>query len=231
MSWRSPRVGYKEQHFDLSRPEGWAAARKDYFWNDHAFFRVRFQNAHQISPRMWRSNQPSPEQLEAWHRAGIRTVFNLRGDVPASFTAMEKATCERLGMTCHFLKIESRGAPDPVLLKEAFTLFQSCQYPALMHCKSGADRAGLMSVFYLYLVEGVPLDEARKQLSWNYLHAAAGRTGILDFFWDEFARAHTASGVDFWTWLDRDYDRADLRARFRPQPAMAWFVDNVLRRE
>jgi protein tyrosine/serine phosphatase len=224
-------LGYKPRQFDLSTPDGWAQARKDYFWNDHAFFRVKFQNAHQISPRMWRSNQPSPEQLEDWHKIGIRTVFNLRGDVPASFTEMERVTCERLGMTCHFLKIESRGAPDPVLLRQAYGLFKSSEYPALLHCKSGADRAGLMSVLYLYMIEGVPLAEARKQLSWNYLHAAVGRTGILDFFWDEFARAHDASGVDFWTWLDRDYDRDDLRACFKPPAAIGWFVDNVLRRE
>jgi protein tyrosine/serine phosphatase len=224
-------MGYKFRHFDLSTEAGWQEARRDYYWNDHAFFRTRFQNAHQISPRMWRSNQPSPEQLEAWAAKGIRTVFNLRGDVPASFTEMERETCRRLGMACHFLKIESRGAPDPVLLKEAYELFQTCDYPALLHCKSGADRAGLISVFYLHLVEGVPLDQARKQLSFAYLHVAAGRTGILDFFWDEYARANAATGVDFWIWLDRDYDRAALRARFKPQPALAWFVDHVLRRE
>jgi protein tyrosine/serine phosphatase len=224
-------LGYKERHFDLSTKAGWAEARRDYFWNDHAFFRTRFQNAHQISPKMWRSNQPSPEQLEAWHEKGIKTVFNLRGDVPASFTEMERATCARLGMTCHFLKIESRGAPDPVLLKEAYRLFQSCDYPALMHCKSGADRAGLMSVFYLYIVEGVPLDQARRHLSWDYLHAAAGPTGVLDFFWETFAKANADTGVDFWTWLDRDYDRVKLRAAFKPQPAISWLVDTLMRRE
>ena len=32
----------------------------------------------------------------------------------------------------------------------------------LMHCKSGADRAGLMSVLYRHLHEGVPIEEAKR---------------------------------------------------------------------
>jgi protein tyrosine/serine phosphatase len=220
------------KHYDLTTEAGRKAAWRDYWWNDHAFLRERFQNAHQISPRLWRTNQPSPDQLRRWRdEHGVRTIINLRGDTPASFTALEKQACVDLGLDLHFLKIESRGAPDPALLKEARDVFGRIAYPALLHCKSGADRAGLMSVFFLYCIEGVPLAEARKQLSNKYLHVSAGKTGILGFFWDEFARAHTATGIDFWTWLDTDYDRDDLKARFRPTPVGDWLVDRVLGRE
>lgn len=217
--------------FDLSTPEGRKAAWSDYWWKDHAFLRARFQNAHQISPRMWRANQPSPEQLAGWKERGIRTILNLRGDTDSSFTVLEKEACADLGLDLHFLKIESRGAPDPVLLRQAKDLFATMAYPAMMHCKSGADRAGLMSVFYLYQVEGVPLEEARRQLALRYLHVSAGKTGILGFFWDEYARARDATGIEFWTWLDTVYDRTDLRARFRPTPAGTWLVDTLLKRE
>jgi protein tyrosine/serine phosphatase len=225
-------VGYRAKHFDLDTKDGYKAAWRDYWWNDHAFLRARFQNAHQISPRMWRTNQPSPDQLKVWRdEHGVRTIINLRGDTPASFTVLEKRACAELGLDLHFLKIESRGAPDPELLKQAREVFGRIQYPALLHCKSGADRAGVMSVFYLYCIEGVPLEVARQQLSNKYLHVSAGKTGILGFFWDEFARAHAATGVDFWTWLDRDYDRDDLKARFKPTPVGSWLVDRVLGRE
>jgi protein tyrosine/serine phosphatase len=225
-------LGYREKHFDLDTEAGRKAAWRDYWWNDHAFLREHFQNAHQISPRMWRTNQPSPEQLRRWRDDhGVRTVINLRGDTAASFTALEKRACRDLGLDLHFLKIESRGAPDPVLLKEAREIFGSIAYPALMHCKSGADRAGVMSVFYMHLVEGVPLEEARRQLSNKYLHISAGKTGILGFFWDEYARAHAESGIDFWVWLDTAYDREDLRARYKPTPVGDWLVDRVLGRE
>jgi protein tyrosine/serine phosphatase len=35
----------------------------------------------------------------------------------------------------------------------------------LIHRKSGADRAGLMSALYLDLKEGVPMAQAKRQLS------------------------------------------------------------------
>jgi len=44
-------------------------------------------------------------------------------------------------------------------------LFGTLEYPILMHCKSGADRVGLMSALYLHTRHGVPISEARRQLS------------------------------------------------------------------
>ena len=54
----------------------------------------------------------------------------------------------------------------------------------LMHCKSGADRAGLMSVLYRFLHEGVPLKEATQELSLKYGHFRQADTGILDYFFE-----------------------------------------------
>ena len=58
----------------------------------------------------------------------------------------------------------------------------------LMHCKSGADRAGLMSVLYRFLHEGVPLKEAKKELSLKYGHIRQAHTGILDYFFETLPR-------------------------------------------
>jgi hypothetical protein len=86
-------------------------------------------------------------------------------------------------------------------------------------------------VFYMYAIEGVPLAEARKHLSLKYLHISAAKTGILDFFWAEWAKIEATGRIDFWTWLETEYDRDDLKARFVPQPAFSWIVDNLLKRE
>ena len=43
----------------------------------------------------------------------------------------------------------------------------------VMHCKSGADRAGLMSALYLILNQDVSVDKAKNQLSLKYLHFEA----------------------------------------------------------
>jgi uncharacterized protein (TIGR01244 family) len=216
--------------FDLSTEAGRKAARRDLWWGDHGFLRARFQNAHQISPRMWRSNQPSPEQLEEWAARGIRTVINLRGDNQAGYTALEKEACARLGLDLVFLPTESRGGPYVDRLLTAKAAFETMAYPALLHCKSGADRAGSMAVFYLHVIEGVPLVEARQQLAAQYLHVSAGKTGILGFFWDEWGRAQ-AQGHEFWTWLQTVYDREDLKRRFKPTAIGAWLTDVFLKRE
>ena len=217
--------------YDLTTPERRKAAEDDYWWKDHAFLRARFQNAYQISPRMWRTNQPSQAQLAVWKDKGIKTIINLRGDTDASFTVLEKEACEQLGLKLVFIHSESRGAPYADRLLAARELFKTMEYPALMHCKSGADRAGTMAVLYMYAIEGMPLAEARKHLSLKYLHISAAKTGILDFFWAEWAKIEATGRIDFWTWLETEYDRDALTARFVPQPALSWIVDRVLKRE
>jgi protein tyrosine/serine phosphatase len=217
--------------FDLSTPEGRRKAERNFWWSDHAFLRAGFQNAYQISPRMWRSNQPSPDQLAVWKEKGIKTIINLRGDTDTSFTALEKEACARLGLDLVFIPTESRGGPYVDRLLKAKEAFDSMAYPALLHCKSGADRAGLMSVFFLYLYEGVPLAEARKQLDARYLHVSLGRTGVLGYFWDEWAKVEATGRTDFWTWLTTEYDREALMAAFKPTALGTWVSDQLLKRE
>jgi protein tyrosine/serine phosphatase len=217
--------------FDLSTPQGRKKAERDFWWSDHAFLRANFQNAHQISPRMWRTNQPSPAQLAVWKDKGIKTIINLRGDTDTSYTALEKEACARLGLDLIFLPTESRGGPYVDRLLKARQAFDTMAYPALMHCKSGADRAGLMSVFFLYLYEGVPLAQARQQLDYKYLHVSAGKTGVLGFFWDEWAKVEATGRTDFWTWLTTEYNRDALMAAFKPTAFGSWLTDRLLKRE
>ncbi|MEL6259303.1 MAG: protein tyrosine phosphatase, partial [Pseudomonadota bacterium] len=93
-------------------------------------------------------------------------------------------------------------------------LFESIEYPALMHCKSGADRAGLMSVFYKIFREGRPVDQATRQLSLKYLHVRQGKTGILDAFFDAYLADTARRPEPFLDWVARGYDPAKLKADF-----------------
>ena len=69
--------------FDLSTPVGRAKTYLDYLWNDHAYLRLGFSNAHWISDELVRANQPWPHQLAAWKARGVKTVINLRGGFDA----------------------------------------------------------------------------------------------------------------------------------------------------
>ena len=84
--------------FKLDTPLGRSWAVADYLWNDHAYLRLGFSNAHWISEELVRANQPWPHQLADWKARGIRTVVNLRGGFGASFHALEKDACARLGL-------------------------------------------------------------------------------------------------------------------------------------
>lgn len=217
--------------YDLTSELGRKKALRDFCWKDHAFLRANFQNEYEIAPNVWRSNQPCPEQLEKWRDKGIKTIFNLRGNVDSCFTVLEKEACEKLGLELLFFKVESRGAPKPEIMRALEAGFKNAQYPILLHCKSGADRAGFASVFYKYIIEGVPLEEAKKQLSFKYLHVSAGKTGILGHFWNKFDKANKETGIEFWNWVDTVYNRDTLFDDFKPTPVGTWLTDAFLKRE
>lgn len=111
--------------FDLSTPGGRVRTYLDYLWNDHAYLRLGFSNAHWISDELVRTNQPWPHQLAAWKKRGIKTVINLRGGFDASFHALEKDACERHGLTMVDFTITSREVPSRARVHGAKELFQT----------------------------------------------------------------------------------------------------------
>lgn len=218
--------------FDLTTKQGRFRTYLDYLWNDHAYLRLRFRNAHWVSDELVRTNQPWPFQLEQWKAQGIKTIVNLRGGFDASFHALEKDACERLGLTLVDFTITSREVPSRARVHGAKALFESLEYPALMHCKSGADRAGIMSVFYMHFRKGLPIREALEQLSLKYLHVKAGKTGVLDYTFERYLDQGEPRGQTFLEWVDSpDYDEAAIKADFRSQMWGRLLTDGILKRE
>lgn len=218
--------------FDLSTPEGRKRALRDYMWNDHAFLRLRFQNAHWISEELVRTNQPSPEQLAGWKARGIKTIINLRGGFDGSFYALEKEACEQLGLTLVDFTITSREVPSRARVLGARDLFQTVEYPALMHCKSGADRAGIMSVFYMHFRKGKTIREAMDQLHLRYLHVKAGKTGVLDYTFERYLAEGEPAGLSFIEWVESPaYDPDAIKADFRAQWWGNMLTERWLKRE
>jgi len=100
-----------------------------------------------------------------------------------------------------------------------------------MHCKSGADRAGLMSVLYRFLVEAEPLVAAKRELSLRYGHFRQGDTGILDYFFERYIEDNRRCPMPFFEWVDKVYDPAELKRSFQARSWANRLVDGVLRRE
>jgi protein tyrosine/serine phosphatase len=222
----------KSPEFDLKTPGGRAKAYLDYLWNDHAYLRLGFSNAHWISDELVRANQPWPHQLAAWKDRGIRTIVNLRGGFDASFHALEKDACLRLGLNMVDFTITSREVPSRDRVLGAKRLFETLEYPALMHCKSGADRAGIMSVFYMHFRQGKTISEALDQLHLRYLHVKQGKTGVLDYTFERYLEQGEPAGMSFLEWVESPmYDPAGMKADFRANMWGSLVTERLLKRE
>ncbi len=199
---------------------------------DHGFIRDIYCNFHKVSDTVWRSAQPGPRQLRKAKELGIRTVLNLRGrrDTCGSYI-LEREACEKLGLRLVDFPIRSRGALEKPTIHAATSLFAQLEYPILMHCKSGADRAGFMATLYLFVHEGVPLREAMRQLSLRYGHIRQAKTGVIDYFFERYLAETKATGKSFLDWVEQDYDAKALEATFRESLWAGFLVNDILRRE
>lgn len=203
-----------------------------FIWGDHAYLRLGFTNAHWIDDKMVRTNQPWPFQL-AWFKKHdeIKTVLNLRGGQGAFF-ALEQYACRKLGLHMVDFVVTSRDVPSAAAILEAKTLFDTIQYPALMHCKSGADRAGIMSVLYRHLHLGHPMREAVKELGMRTLHMKAGKTGVLDYIFERYFTEGEPKGLSFVEWTQSpDYDPVRIKADFKASWWGTLLTEKIFRRE
>jgi protein tyrosine/serine phosphatase len=207
------------------------AAWSDSLLADHGFFRLVWSNWAIVVPdRLYRCNHPTPARLAAvTRRFGLRTVVNLRGRRVCGSDALSREAAERLGLHHIDAPFESRGVPHRERVLALAEIFRRMEEPALIHCKSGADRAGLAAAIFL-LLNGRSLAEAMEQLSWRFGHFRRARTGILDAFLLRYA--HEGDGrKPFLDWVREDYDEAALRRDFVAGGISHFLIDRVLRRE
>lgn len=202
--WRRPLA----TPFDRRR--AWASL----MLSDHGAIRLVWKNRHRVTPRLWRSAQPSPLDVAWAAQHGIRTVLSLRGDGFGG-DLLEREACAAEGIAFHRLVLFSRTAPTKETLREAVELLPTLETPVLLHCKSGADRAGLGTALYLILVEGVPAAEARRALSLRYGHIRRARTGILDAFLALYETTGEGRGLSFADWVETVYEPKALKTAFR----------------
>ena len=217
---------------DLNDPADRKQARRDLVWGDHGFLRARFANRHDIGGGMFRENQPSPERIKKLAEEGIKTVVNLRGPSPKGFYLLEKEACERHGIQLVNYRMYSRDVHSKERLLGTRDLFEDIAYPAVMHCKSGADRTGIMGVLYRHFRMGDTIEAALDQLSFKYLHVRHGKTGMLDWFFRSYLDYKAEHGeISFADWVAGPYDPAAVKAAFMSHWTGNAVTEMILRRE
>lgn len=203
---------------DISTPRGRRQAGWHFHLSDHGFLRVLWTNLYEIAPGVWRSNQPSARRLRRYHALGIRTILNLRGVDRYSFYLFEREAAERMGMAMIDIKIYARSLVPRERFLELFDIFDRIERPFVMHCKSGADRAGLAAALWLLHKEGRSVAEAQKQLHWRYAHLKGTRTGILDHLLQAYADDNAVSPIGIRDWFATRYDPEALTRGFETAP-------------
>lgn len=215
----------------VTRTLGPAVRYIDMLVLDHVVIRTVFPNRHRVSNAVWRAAQPLPHQIGSLKRLGIRTIVNLRGEHKSATYALEKAACERHGIAFVDYRIRSRAAPTREEILGAVSLLEHVRYPILMHCKSGADRVGLMSALYRHVRDGEPIAEAKSELALRYGHIRQADTGVLDYFFERYLADAAREPIGFLDWVATVYDPAELKRSFRAQGWANRLVDGLLRRE
>jgi protein tyrosine/serine phosphatase len=213
---------------DVNTAQGRALAWVDSLFVDHAMLRLVHSNFGSVVPgRLYRCNHPTPMRLRNLKRRyGLTAVINLRGATGTGSYHLSRDAALKLGLAYHDLALESRGAPHRDRILRLLEIYRSTPGPMLLHCKSGADRAGLAAGLCL-LFEGGSANDALRQLSWRYGHIKQARTGILDAFFLRYQREGEGREA-FLDWLDRDYDEAALRRDFHANGLASFINDWVL---
>lgn len=218
--------------YNLDDPRDYKRAMHGLMWGDHGVLRQCFHNMHKVGGDMWRGNQPSPKRLSQLKDMGFKTILNLRGTQPGRhYYDLEHYTCDQLGLAIIDLPWGSREAPYVERIEHLIEVFNTIQYPAFMHCKSGADRAGIVSVLYKLLYENAPFEDAIEQLSLKYGHVKQGKTGMLDHFFELYRQRNGQDPIAFLDWVRTEYDRMACHNGFMASWWGSALTENILRRE
>jgi protein tyrosine/serine phosphatase len=216
---------------DLSTKSGRRNAWVDALFVDHAILRIFWTNFAAVQPGvLYRSNHPTPGNLAAFTRkVGLKSLINLRGQAKNGSDALSRDTAARLGLDFYDMALESRGAPQKDRILRIADIYTTMKAPGLIHCKSGADRAGLAAALFV-MIKGGTVKQAMEQLSLRFGHIKQSKTGILDLFFAAYARDGEGK-KPFLDWVREDYSEDALRAAFKAGTIAGFINDKILVRE
>jgi len=198
---------------DIADPVERKRSHRYMMFTDHGILRTFWTNFGEVAPDVYRSNHPGHARLEHYKSKGIKAVLNLRGQGTKAPYLFEVESCAALGLDLVSIAMQARApAPKDQLLK-LFEIFDTIQRPFVMHCKSGADRAGLASALYL-LDQGAPVSQAKQELSFRYLHLKFTKTGVQDHMLDLFEQRLAKSPIGIRDWIADEYDPKALADSF-----------------
>ena len=150
-------------------------------------------NFHVVSPgQIYRSAQLDPADLaRIVQQHGIKSVLNLRGaNTKHDWYNAETNTAQQLGVRHFDFELSASQELTDAEMQQILAIISNAPKPMLIHCKSGADRTGLVSALYLYSLEGKSAREADRELSVFTAH-------VPYLFWEDTS----AMDRSFWRYV------------------------------
>lgn len=114
------------------------------------------QNFWQVSPLLYRSAQPLPEDFRELQRRGISEVLDLRlyhRDMPAPEATLDLQQAPL-----------SAGNINSWYLTQALQVIANARQPVLVHCLHGSDRTGLVVAMYRVVCQGWSKQQAIEEM-------------------------------------------------------------------
>jgi len=137
---------------------------------------------------LYRSAQLSKNETRwAVRQYQIKSVLNLRGaHAGQHWYDDEIAAAGELGLAHFDYPLSSKRFVTSQQIEEILDIVRQAPKPILIHCKSGADRSGLVAALYRYSETGASAADADRELSLVYGHFPylTSRSGAMDdSFW------------------------------------------------
>jgi protein tyrosine/serine phosphatase len=137
---------------------------------------------------LYRSAQLNGEEIKsAVGKYGIKSVLNLRGAHKGEpWYDDEMAASGALSLAHFDYPISAKRFVTGQQITEILEIVRKAPKPLLVHCKSGADRAGLVAALYRYSQTGASAEQADGELSLVYGHFPylTSQSGAMDdSFW------------------------------------------------
>lgn len=137
-----------------------------------------------VEGQYYRSAQLSKEKfIEEIDRHQIKSVLNLRGSNPGSPWYDEEIAAMKLrGITHYDFGISARKPVTVEKINQIMAIIRNAPKPILVHCQAGADRTGLVTALYRYVIQHRSPEDADKELSLVYGHFPylTSKTGAMD---------------------------------------------------
>ncbi len=119
-----------------------------------------------VPGKLYRSGQPRESQLVQWiEKYRLKSIINLRN----SLNTHEEELAHTHGVKLYNIPFSARtGLSDTRWQKLREIMSDEENLPLLVHCRSGADRTGLVVAMYRIEVQGWPMEKALREMCFNY---------------------------------------------------------------